>query len=161
MSIKAKTIAAIIAAAVAVFLLALVWPRSESVESYRGRLITEVNQALARDDNWIRKKIEDAHVTVTTKSARVTACTVSTVDGSGRAGRNGSNVSDVDLVITVIWDGWIQKNGYTEFEVLYDNQNKRTKDTRYLRSNAMINLDTVDWFGVGVQVGAFLATAAL
>ena len=154
MSTKAK----VIAAAVVLFVIFLVWPRSESVESYRARLIAEVNQELARNDNWIRKKIEDAHVTVTAKSARVTGCSVRTVDGSSSAGRKGSNVADVDLVITVIWDGWIQKNGYTEFEVLYDNQNRKTKEAKYLRSNAVINLDTVDWFGVGFQIGAFLAT---
>jgi hypothetical protein len=159
MSTKAKVIFAAIG-----FLVYLFWPRpptpppSESVESYRARTIADVNRWLASNDNWIRKKIEDAHVTVTAKSARVSSCTVRTVDGSSSAGRKGSNVSDVDLVITVFWDGWFQKDGYTEFRILYDNQNHKTKEAKYLKSNAMINLDTVDWFSVGFQIGVFLAT---
>ena len=157
MSTKSK----IITAVVILFAIIVFWPRGESVEKYRDQLIAGVNQELAASDNPVRKKIEDAHVTATAKSARVTACSVRTVDGSDNAGKNGSNVAEIDLVITVIWDGWIQKDGFTEFEIDYDNQSKATKGAKYLRSSAMVNFDTVDWFQVGYTIGGYIAAASL
>jgi hypothetical protein len=137
------------------------WPHSESVEEYQEKLIASVNQELAQSDNPIRKKIEAAHVTVTAKSARVTHSYVETVDGSSNAGRNGRNVSDINIVITVMWDGLIQKDGYTEFEIVYDSQNKVVKEAKYLRSNALVNIDNIDWFGIGVQIGAYIAEMSM
>ena len=137
----------------AIVLLCVFWPRGESVETYRGRLIAAVNQTLLDPNHPIRQKIESNHVTVTVKSARVTACTIQTVNGSDNAGKDGSNVATVDLVITAIWDGYVHKDGFTEVEVLYDNQNKITKETRFLRSNAVVNLDKVNWFDVGYIIG--------
>ena len=133
----------------------------ESVGEYRDQLIAEVNHDLENPDNPIRRKIENAHVTVTAKSANVTSCSVYTVDGSNNAGKNGGNVSEIDMVITVMWDGWIDKNGFTEFEVDYDNQNRVVKNSKYLRSSAMINLDTVDWYSVGTTVGGYIAAASM
>lgn len=77
------------------------------------------------------------------------------------AGKNGSNVAQIDLVITVVWDGWIQKNGFTEFEISYDNQAKVVKETKYLRSSAVINIDTIDWTAVGYAVGEYIGAAAM
>ena len=96
---------------------------------------------------------------MTAKSGKVTTCSVRTVDGSDNAGKNGSNVSEIDLVITVNWDGWIQKGGYTEFEMDYDNQNKVVKKTAFLRSNATIDWPKVNWFKVGFVIGQTLAAA--
>jgi hypothetical protein len=131
--------------------------KAESVEMYRTRVIDAVNTDLARPDNAIRKRIEAAHVTVTAKSAKVTACTVRTVDGSSIIGQGGSNLADIDLIVTVFWDGWVEKNGYTEFRILYDCRNNQTKEVKYLKSSALINMETVDWFGVGFKIGSCIA----
>jgi hypothetical protein len=142
--------------AIVVFVFFLLWPHGgESVEKYRERVIAFENQQLESSDNLIRKQIEDAHVTVTAKSARVTACRMLTIDGTDNAGKYGSNIAEVDFVITVIWDGWIQKGGYTEVEIDYDPQNKVVKQTKYLRSNALVNLDNVNWFQVGFDLGKY------
>jgi hypothetical protein len=102
--------------------------------------------------------IEKAHVTVRAKSAKVTACTIRTVDGSDRVGRNGSNVSDVDWVITVVWDGRIQKVGYTELELVYDNQNRVTKNFKILKTNARVNVYEIDWPKLAFKIGGFIVT---
>jgi hypothetical protein len=137
------------------------WPKGPSVEEYRAAVIAEMNRNLALSDNAVRKKIEDAHLTVTAKDASVTSCDIRTVDGSDRAGKNGSNVAEIDCVITVKWDGWIQHDGFTEFEIVYDNQTKTVKETKYLRSNALINIDTIDWSAVGYAVGQYIAAAIM
>lgn len=157
MGTKAKSIIAV----VVILAVLLYWHQrnqGESVQSFQQRVIAECNQELLNPDNPIRKRIEDAHMTVTVKSASVTSCNVQTVDGSDHAGLNDRNISEIDVVITLVWDGWIQKDGYTEFEVSYDYQNKTVKETKYLKSNALINMETVDWFSVGYSVGEFLAS---
>lgn len=140
------------------FILGPLLVGGESVDQFRSRLIASENQYLTRPDNKVCQKIADAHVTVTVTSATVSACRVYTVDGSNKAGKNDSNISEIDIVYTVNWHGIIQKNGFTEFELDYDYINKKVKDAKYLRSNALINLDTVDWFGVGEELGALIAS---
>jgi hypothetical protein len=133
----------------------------QTVGYYQQQLISGINQMLERPENPIRKRIEDAHVTVTAKSAKVSACTVYTVDGSNYTGEHDSNISEIDLVITVIWDGWLQQKGYTEFEIVYDAQNKIVKETKYLRSSAKVNMETVNWFAVGYTIGEYIGEASL
>jgi hypothetical protein len=140
------------------FAMVYSWDRSETVEAYRQRVIAQVNQALLDPADPVRQRIESAHVTVTATSARVTSCVVRTVDGGDKAGKNDRNISEVDLVITVFWEGWIQKDGFTELEILYDVQAGRVKETKFLRSNAMVNLETTNWFAVGSAIGYCLAS---
>lgn len=134
--------------------------QSETVQQFRDQLIAQQNQWLAQSDNPIRKKIENAHMTVTAKGASVSSCSVQTIDGTENAGKNGSNVSEIDIIYTVTWDGWFQKDGYTEFEVDYDNQNRMVKNTKYLRSSALFNADTINWVEVGFFVGQAIAASA-
>jgi hypothetical protein len=145
-------------AVLALLVVFILYPRSETVDSYRSRLIASFNQNLESPTNAVRKKVEDAHLTVTAKSAKVTSCTVRTVDGSDRVGRKESNVADIDIVITVSWDGVIQKDGYTEVEIIYDGQNKKVKKYAIVRSNAAFNVEAIDWFSVGVYIGELIAS---
>lgn len=154
MKLNHKIGAVIFIALVVVF---FIWTKGESVESYRTRLVAGVNQKLELNNNGIRKRIEGAHLTVTAKSAKVTSCVIRTIDGSNNAGREGSNVSEVDMVVTVFWDGYFQKNGYTELQVIYDAQNKSVKETKYLKSNAVFNMEKIDWFSVGYCAAAAIS----
>lgn len=138
------------------FLLGPLLAGGESADQFCQRLIASENQSLTRPDNVVCQKIADAHVTVTVTGASVSSCRVHTVDGSNKAGKNESNISEVDIIYTVNWKGIIQKNGFTEFEVDFDWINKKVKDAKYLRSNALINLDTVNWFEVGAALGGAL-----
>ena len=149
-----------IVCAIAIIAVFLFWKPlgSDSVDAYRQRMIAEVNQELLKKENPVRQRIESAHVTVTVKSAKVSSCIVTTIDGTDKAGRNGSNVREVTLDITTYWDGWLHKDGYTEFRIVYDPQSRKAKETKFLKSNAMLNLETVDWYSVGFAFGTFLAT---
>lgn len=130
----------------------------ETVAAYRTRVIAELDRDLQRKDHGVRKRIESAHVTVTARGASVTQCTVKTIDGTEIAGHNGSNVSEITLVITVSWDGFIQKGGYTEFMLVFDPRTEVVKEAKFLSSNATFNWETTDWFKVGEVIGASLAT---
>jgi len=133
--------------------------RQESVQEFGQRQISMIDKELLDPNNAICKRIEAAHITVTAKSAKVTQWQAQTIDGSNNAGKNGSNIGDIDMVITVIWDGLLQKDGFTEIEILYDNQNKRTKATKYLRSSALVNWENVDWKAVGFVIGQYIAAS--
>jgi hypothetical protein len=144
--------------ACALLVLWLIYPSSsQTVDQYRNSVITEINQDLMDANHSVRKRIESAHLSVVAKSAKVTSCKIKTIDGSDKAGKDGSNVSEVDVVITVIWDGIIQTDGYTEFQIVYDNQNNTVKEARFLNSNAMFNWETVDWWSVGWSIGSIIA----
>jgi len=146
-----------IAAVLVVWIAWSLFGSFDSVESYRHKVISQLNRELLDRNNAIRKRIEHAHVTVTSTGAKVSSCAIRTVDGSQRAGKRGSNIGQVDVVITVFWNGYIQKNGFTEFEVVYDAQNNKVKETKFLKSNANFNWETVNWYKVGYDAGYAIA----
>lgn len=132
-------------------------PGTYTVKDYIQDERQKLEQQLNTKPNDFGKHIENIHVTVTYKGGHVKSMTAKTVDGSNIAGPNGSNISEVDVVITAYWDGYLQKNGFTEMELLYDARGDTLKSVKYLDSNAVFNLTTVDWFKVGFTIGAWLA----
>jgi hypothetical protein len=50
----------------------------------------------------------------------------------------------------------VQKNGYTEVLYVWDMQANRLKTSRYLDTTALVNLDNIDWFKVGLEIAPFL-----
>jgi hypothetical protein len=120
-----------------------------SVEDFRLQFISKMDEDLANPENFIRKKIENAHWTVKSTSARVTACSAYTVDGSDRAGKDYSNISEVDFIVTTFWDGIFQKGGFTEIRMTIDAKSGQVKTCAYAGGNAMFNVDEIDWGKVG------------
>jgi len=161
MKIATKIAIGVIVAIVGIWICFKIFDSSseESVDSYRQKVIAAVNQDLMNPDSAARRRVESAHMTVTAKRAYVSSCIVQTVDGSNRVGKNGNNISGINVVITVIWDGWIHKDGFTELQIEYNPQTQ-ARSTRFLRSNAVFNWETVDWSSVGYTVG-YIAGALL
>lgn len=121
------------------------YDRGPSIEDFRQEFITRMDQALVDPENRFRKKIENAHWTVKTTSARVTGCSVYTVDGSDRAGKDCANISEIDCVVTAFWDGVIQKGGYTEIRMSIDGRTGQLKSCAYVGGNALFNAEEIDW----------------
>lgn len=132
-----------------------------SVEDYRLQFISKMDEDLADPENFIRKKIENAHWTVKTSSARVTACSVYSVDGSDRGGKGYSNISEVDFIVTTFWDGILQKGGFTEIRMTIDAKSGQVKTCAYVGGNATFNVETIDWFKVGETVAPYVLSFAL
>jgi hypothetical protein len=130
---------------------------NQSLQSYVQSERKEIERELNRLPNDFGKHIENIHLTVTYKQARVKSIEATTVDGSNNAGTNGDNISEINVVITAYWVGKVQQNGFTEIRLVYDPVNKNPKRTEYLNSNALFNSETVDWFKVGWTIGALLA----
>jgi len=104
----------------------------------------------------VKKFIEDIHPLVTYKRAAISEMRAVTVDGSGNAGRRGENISEVEILVTFYWEGPVTKDGFTEVRFNYDYQGRQLKGRRFERSNAAVNLETVDWFKVGMTIGALV-----
>lgn len=139
---------------VAVFVLLLFCSLNagESVDAFQKRLVNALEVELASPSHAIRKRVEAAHVTVTSTGARVTECHIKTLDGSNRAGKNGSNIREIDMIVTVYWDGVFQKGGYTQLQMILDAQSNTMITTRYVGGNAKFNAETTDWFEVGQKM---------
>ena len=104
----------------------------------------------------IKEFIERIHPLVTYKRAVISAMRAVTIDGSNNAGRRGGNISEVEMLVTFYWEGPVTKDGFTEVRFNYDYQGRQLKARHFERSNAAINLETVDWFKVGVVIGTLL-----
>ena len=128
----------------------------ESVEQYKKKATSEINAALQDKTHAIRKRIEQAHMTVTVKTARVTGFDVTTLDGSDKAGKNGSNIKTTTIEITAYWDGLIHKDGFTEFVIEYDVQYDKVVSAKIGRTNALFNAEEVNWYEVGTVIGTLL-----
>jgi hypothetical protein len=105
----------------------------------------------------VRQYIEGIHPLVTYKRAAISEMRVATVDGLDSVGSRGENISEVEILVTFYWEGPVTKDGFTEVRFNYDYQGHQLKAKHFERSNAAVNLDTVDWFKVGVQLGILLS----
>jgi hypothetical protein len=103
-----------------------------------------------------KEMIESIHPLVTFTSANVKSIRATTVDGTDNPGRDGSNVSELEFIVTYHWEGPVEKNGFTEVLYLLDVQANKLKGTRYLASNAVVNLNNVDWVTLGFELAPLL-----
>lgn len=130
-------------------------PKGPTVAEYTRREIAAMNEQLAR--GVLAKFTEDMHPGVAYREATLTSLRLTTVDGTNSAGIDGNNISEVHAVFVVKWRGPITQDGFTEVALVYDRPAKLIKEAKYLRSNAAINLNAIDW----ESVGATLVQAAL
>ena len=111
---------------------------------------------MSKPDSKLKKRIEDAHLTVTVKSARVVRCDVTTVDGTDRVGKDDSNIDKVSLLIRFTWEGIVDK-GYTDLRLEYDVKNDRLIKSEIDHTTALVNAeDPSFWYGVGAIIGSML-----
>lgn len=148
----------------ALLVLWLVWPSGKgdtearreaemTVEEVRHKIVDTLNEELSSSTCPIRKRIEDAHGTVTVSHAYVLKCDVTTTDGSDKA----ENISLVTVTIRFNWDGIIHQGGTTDLELDLTADGKCTR-SRIVRTDAMVNMEDPDfWWDVGYGIGTLLA----
>ena len=131
--------------------------RERSVADYRNEAMREVTAELSKPDSKLKKRIEEAHLTVTVKSARIIRCDVTTVDGSDRAGKDDSNIDRLSMLIRFNWEGIIDV-GYTDLLLEYDVRNDRIVKSEIDHTTALVNAeDPSFWYDVGAAIGTLLA----
>ena len=124
-----------------------------TVEEVRHKIVDTLNEELSSSTCPLRKRIEDAHGTVTVSHAYVLKCDVMTTDGSDKA----KNISRVTVTIRFNWDGIVHKGGTTDLEVDLTADGKCAR-SRIVRTDAMVNMEDEDfWYNVGYGIGALLA----
>ena len=127
-----------------------------TVADYRAETMRDVEAELSKPDSKLKKRIEDAHLTVTVKSTSVVRCDVTTVDGSDRVGKDDSNIAKVSLLIRFNWEGIIDR-GYTDLQIVYDVRNDRLEKSEIDHTTALVNVeDPTFWYGVGTIISSLL-----
>jgi hypothetical protein len=129
--------------------------REPSLDEWKDAERQHLNAELASSPK-LKPYIENIHPLVTFTGAAVKSIAVTTVDGTKRTGKGGSNIAEVEFVVTYHWEGPVQKNGYTEVLYVWDMQGNRLKTSRYLDSTAVMNLDNIDWFKLGLELAPSL-----
>ena len=129
--------------------------QSITIEQYKQNVINDFNQKLTKSDDNLRRRVENAHGTVTVKKAYVSTCDVVMRDSSMKVKKNESNVAEVSLVITFCWDGVFHKNGYTKLRLVLDNAGKEwvLRSAKIIDTDAIINMEDPEfWMGVGLLI---------
>ena len=127
-----------------------------TVSDYKAEVVKDINEELSKTDSKLRKRIEDAHLTVKVRSTEIVRCDITTVDGSEKVGRNDSNIDKVSMLIRFNWEGIIDK-GYTDLCIEYDVHNKRLLKSEIDHTTALVNIENPSfWYDVGYLIGTAL-----
>lgn len=129
---------------------------NETVEQWCAKTRKQLNEELSHSDSNLRKRIEDAHLTVTVTMAEIKSLVATTLDGTDNSD-NGENISSCTIIIEFRWDGFFQQGGYSILEMIYDVHNKKVIKSNIIETNAAINFeDPTFWFNAGWIIGSFL-----
>lgn len=129
----------------------------QTVDEWCAKTTERLNRELAKPDCPMRKQIENAHLTVKVRYARIISLTAQTLDGTNNT-NDGKNIASYHAKVEFTWDGYIQKGGYSILEIKYDVQNQKMIRADISQTNAMFNTEDPDfWFNVGWGIGALLA----
>ncbi len=150
---------------------AIIWQKGRvgddgpTVVEHKVRTIDDVRAELKRDleqelsssslGQKLKKRIENAHITVTVTSTKVVRVDVATIDGSELAGENDKNVKSKSALIRFNWQGIVDP-GYTDLLITHDVVNDRW-DSKIDYTTAIFNTEDPDfWWDVGVLIGTAL-----
>ena len=131
-----------------------------TVKDFRVRVEHELNEELKSPNHPIRKRTENAHVTVDVRMAYVSDIQVVTKDGSNNVGKVGENIRRMSIDITTIWDGFFRKDGKTVFHIEWQNVNGEFKVTqdKIAQTDAIYNAeDPESCWDLGFNIGLLLS----
>lgn len=153
-------VCAVIALIAVLGLVLATWATGPSMEQWIAQERVRLGQQLSQDPG-VRGWIEGIHPLVSFKKATVKSMRPTrTVDGSDKPGPGGRNVSEVELVVAYEWSGPITTDGYTDVRHIVDWHAHKIRENEFLDTNAAINLEDVDWFGLGMVLGEAIFAAA-
>ena len=132
-----------------------------TVSEYEAKCRKKIDSELTSRNHSVRRRIEDAHITVDVKYAEVSFIKCQTYDGSNDAGgKEGRNIKNVRMQITAVWDGVFHRNGQTVFEMILaktPNGKWQVQNGEIVKTDALVNLEDPNfWFDVGVIIGTLL-----
>lgn len=132
-----------------------------TVSDYKAEVIRDINKEVSSPDSKLRKRIEDAHITVDVTSAEVIRCDVATIDGTEKAGKNDSNIGQVSALIRFNWKGKLD-SGHTDLRLVLDVKNNQLLKSEIEETTALINIEDPElWRAVGNLIGELIGEAFL
>ncbi len=94
--------------------------------------------------------LDEIHPTATFKSLRVNQVMITYLAGRPQT---YENIRQIDLRITLNWDGWIQKNGYTQVSIIWDAEVERWRNLRVISSSGMDHQEAAQTTGAAIGIG--------
>lgn len=117
----------------------------QSVSGWAEEKKQEINQELSQENHPFRQKVQERHLTVTVKEAKVSNVEVKTRYDFAWTGWDCLNVDYITFDIDFSWDGIIHQNGKTVLRIKMLPMSKEILSTEVLHTDASIN------FGGGAE----------
>lgn len=118
----------------------------------------EINLELANADNPFRIRVQEKHLTVKVKEAKVTSMEVKTKHDFSWAGWNDANIDHIVFDVAFIWDGILHKDGKTTMQIKMKPQNGQVISVEVTQTDAAINLgDKEAWQKINKEITSLFA----
>lgn len=118
----------------------------QKIDSWKNMETKRINAALADTNHPFRQKVQNRHLTVKVKEAKVTRLEVNPHHDFAWTGWDNCNIKSFEFDITFIWDGIIHKNGQTVLRIAMVPGATEAEEVKVIRTDAAINLgNEAEW----------------
>lgn len=125
----------------------------QRIDSWKNQQTEEINAALANANHTFRQKVQERHLTVKVKEAKVSRIDVKTKHDFTWSGWNNSNIESFEVEITFTWDGIIHKNGQTILRICMTPGATKADSVKVIHTDAAINLgNEEEWQKLSMDV---------
>ena len=126
--------------AIAALLMTCLVSCGQRIEEWKSQKTEEINAALADTNHPFRQMVQERHLTVKVRDAKVAAMEVQPHHDFSWTGWDNCNIKSFEVDITFTWDGIIHKNGETVLRVAMLLGATEAEYVKVIRSDAAINL---------------------
>jgi hypothetical protein len=132
----------------------------QRVSSWQEEKIAELNTKLLNAEHPLRLRVQDRHLTVTVKEAKVTHFEAKTKHDLGWTGWDGCNLETCTFDVTFTWDGVLHKGGKTVLRIVMLPLNNEVSTVEVIRTDAAINLgDNDTWKSLSKEIQDLFGSA--
>lgn len=132
----------------------------QRVSSWQEEKIAELNTELLNAEHPLRLRVQDRHLTVTVKEAKVTHFEAKTKHDLGWTGWDGCNLETCTFDVTFTWDGVLHKGGKTVLRIVMLPLNNEVSTVEVIRTDAAINLgDNGTWKSLSKEIQDLFGSA--
>lgn len=125
----------------------------QRVSSWQEEKIAELNTELLNAEHPLRLRVQERHLTVTVKEAKVTHFEAKTKHNLGWTGWDGCNLEACTFDITFTWDGVLHKGGKTVLRIVMNPIDNEVSTVEVIQTDAAINLgDNDTWKSLSKEI---------
>ena len=131
----------------------------QRVSSWQEAKIASLNAELQKPEHPLRLRVQERHLTVTVKEAKVSHLKTKTKHDLGWTGWNDCVLENCTFDVTFTWDGVLHKNGKTVLRIVMNPINNKVSSVEVIHTDAAINIgDQETWNSLTKEIQNLFAT---